>query len=127
MKFVAMPIVLNCIFFLLFEGTIAEAASVGLPVMLTSFLPGQEAGNVDVVLESGFGEYCDDPVAIGEEVASWLNDDAYMAEMSHNAREAGRPHAAADIVLDIGTTANAWKSLGNSRRMTELAGVGSAS
>ena len=33
-------------------GTIAEAASVGLPVMMTSFLPGQEAGNVDVVLEN---------------------------------------------------------------------------
>lgn len=88
--------------------------------MLTSFLPGQEAGNVDVVLESGFGEYCADPVAIGEEVASWLNDQDLMDEMSRRAKSAGRPHAAADIVLDIGTAANAWKSLGNSRSMTEL-------
>jgi 1,2-diacylglycerol 3-beta-galactosyltransferase len=88
--------------------------------MLTSFLPGQEAGNVDVVLENGFGEFCDDPVAIGQEVASWLNDDAIMAEMSRQATKVGRPHAAGDIVLDIGTTANAWKSLGNRRRMTEL-------
>lgn len=88
--------------------------------MLTSFLPGQEAGNVDVVLESGFGEYCDDPVAIGQEVASWLNDDDLMGEMSRQAKKAGRPDAAKDIVLDIGTTANAWKSISNSRRMTEL-------
>jgi len=34
-------------------GSIAEAASVGLPIMLTSFLPGQEAGNVDVVVDGG--------------------------------------------------------------------------
>ena len=31
-------------------GTIAEAAAVGLPVMVTSFLPGQEAGNVGDVI-----------------------------------------------------------------------------
>lgn len=29
-------------------GTIAEAAAVGLPIMVTSHLPGQEAGNVDI-------------------------------------------------------------------------------
>ena len=34
-------------------GTIAEAAAVGLPVMVTSHLPGQEAGNVDIVLNGG--------------------------------------------------------------------------
>ena len=79
--------------------------------MLTSFLPGQEAGNVDVVLESGFGDYCEDPVEIAQEVATWLNDASLMDDMSRSAQKAGRPHAAADIVLDIGTTANAWKSL----------------
>lgn len=42
-------------------GTIAEAASVGLPVMVTSHLPGQEAGNVDIVLNGGFGDFCEDP------------------------------------------------------------------
>ena len=42
-------------------GTIAEASSVGLPVMVTSHLPGQEAGNVDIVLNGGFGDFCEDP------------------------------------------------------------------
>lgn len=42
-------------------GTIAEAAAVGLPVMVTSHLPGQEAGNVDIVLNGGFGDFCEDP------------------------------------------------------------------
>jgi len=37
-------------------GTIAEATIRGLPTMLSSFLPGQEAGNVPFVVQSGFGE-----------------------------------------------------------------------
>ena len=93
----------------------------GLPVMLTSFLPGQEAGNVDVVLESGFGDYCEDPVEIGQEVASWMADSALLDDMSRKAKTTGRPHAAADIVLDIGQETNTWKSLsGISPRTTDV-------
>jgi 1,2-diacylglycerol 3-beta-galactosyltransferase len=92
-------------------GTIAEAAAVGLPVMLTSFLPGQEAGNVDYVLENGFGDFCRDPVSIAEEVTFWLQDPSLLKDMSHRAREVGHPHAAADIVLTIGSEAHVWKAL----------------
>jgi 1,2-diacylglycerol 3-beta-galactosyltransferase len=95
---------------LLIPGTIAEAACVGLPVMMTSFLPGQESGNVDVVLETGFGEYNRKPVEIAGIVSSWLQNPELLAEMSKKAKSIGRPHAAADIVLDMGTAANAWKS-----------------
>ena len=54
-------------------GTIAEAAAVGLPVMLTSFLPGQEEGNADFVIEKDFGTLIPDydPAAIAEEVGDW--------------------------------------------------------
>jgi 1,2-diacylglycerol 3-beta-galactosyltransferase len=92
-------------------GTIAEAAAVGLPIMLTSFLPGQEAGNVDYVLDYGFGDYCEDPVSIAEEVATWLQDPTLLEVMSHRAQAAGRPHAASDIVLDIGSETHVWKAL----------------
>jgi 1,2-diacylglycerol 3-beta-galactosyltransferase len=92
-------------------GTIAEAASLGLPVMLTSFLPGQEAGNVDFVLECGFGDYCDDPLMIGEEVACWLQDPALLQGMSRKAQLAGRPDAALDIVRDIGGITHTWMAL----------------
>ena len=92
-------------------GTIAEAACVGLPVMMTSFLPGQEAGNVEVVLENEFGEYNDDPEEIAPIVSSWIKDPNLLGEMSRQAKKVGRPHAAADIALDIGTEANAWKRL----------------
>ena len=83
-------------------GTIAEAASVGLPVMLTSFLPGQEAGNVDVVIEAGFGDYCEDPIVIAKQVGSWLQDSDRMKTLSLAAQKAGHPHAAADIAKSIG-------------------------
>lgn len=92
-------------------GTIAEAAAVGLPVMLTSYLPGQEAGNVDYVLEKGFGDFCDEPAEIADEVACWLQDDKLMETMSRLAHSSGHPHAAADIVLDIGSRAHTWMAL----------------
>lgn len=43
------------------SGTIAEASTRGLPVMLFNFLPGQEEGNVPFVVENGFGDYKKDP------------------------------------------------------------------
>jgi 1,2-diacylglycerol 3-beta-galactosyltransferase len=92
-------------------GTIAEAAAVGLPVMVTSFLPGQEAGNVDYVLENGFGDYNQDPVQIGETVATWLQDPGLLEGMSHRSFEIGQPQAAEEIVLDIGSITQAWKIL----------------
>mmetsp|Transcript_7862 Transcript_7862/g.9119 ORF Transcript_7862/g.9119 Transcript_7862/m.9119 type:complete len:580 (+) Transcript_7862:437-2176(+) len=92
-------------------GTIAEAAAVGLPVMMTSFLPGQEAGNVAVVLESKFGEYNNKPPEIGEIVTSWLLDSTLLEKMSKAAMVAGNPYAADEIVEDIGRQSVAWMKL----------------
>lgn len=83
-------------------GTIAEAAAVGLPVMITSFLPGQEAGNVNIVLDGGFGAFEKKPPKIAEKVSSWLRNDALLDEMSIRSEAVGNPHAASDIVRDIG-------------------------
>ncbi|OEU06991.1 UDP-Glycosyltransferase/glycogen phosphorylase, partial [Fragilariopsis cylindrus CCMP1102] len=92
-------------------GTIAEAAAVGLPVMMTSFLPGQEAGNVDVVLESQFGEYNNKPTEIASIVTSWLQDPTLLTKLSQSAMEAGNPYAADEIVNDIGSNTVAWMNL----------------
>jgi len=92
-------------------GTIAEAAAVGLPVMMTSFLPGQEAGNVDVVLEQNFGEYQKQPSKIGERVTAWLQDKTLLHSMSQAAMVAGNPYAADEIVEDIGRQTVAWMKL----------------
>jgi len=94
-------------------GTIAEAASLGLPVLMTSFLPGQEAGNVDYVLEKGFGEYCDDPVHIADQVAEWLQRPEKLVDMSAKALAVGRPEAASEIVQDIGSITHTWMAMNN--------------
>lgn len=92
-------------------GTIAEAASVGLPVLLTSYLFGQEEGNVDFVIEKKFGAYKADknPTEIAETVSSWLQNPSLLSEMSKYALEAGRPNAAEDIVRKIGKSVIRWK------------------
>jgi len=102
-------------------GTISEAAALSLPVMLTSFLPGQEEGNVDYVVDGGFGSFCQDSdtQAVAEEVALWLNDELKLKEMSEAAKKAGRPHAARDIVKQIGDSTLKWKSL-NDGHFTEI-------
>lgn len=83
-------------------GTIAEAASVGLPVMLTNFLPGQEEGNVDFVVKGKFGEFCDKPPVIAKTLADWLTDPEKLSKMSLAASESGKPNAAAEIAISIG-------------------------
>lgn len=82
-------------------GTIAEASAMGLPCVLSNFLPGQEAGNVDYVRQMGFGEYTADPAEIADLVAGYLRDDEARARMAAAAREAARPEATMDIANDI--------------------------
>lgn len=80
-------------------GTIAEAAALGLPVILTSFLPGQEAGNVEFVVESGFGDFS--PRHTASLVSEWLQTPGLLDLMSQNAHRTGCPDAAAEIAVEI--------------------------
>jgi len=82
-------------------GTIAEAAIRGLPTMLSSYLPGQEAGNVPFVTESGFGEYSNQPKEIARRVSSWVQDPGKLEAMSLNARVASSPRATQAIATDL--------------------------
>lgn len=94
-------------------GTIAEASSLGLPVVLTSFLPGQEEGNVDFVVEKQFGLFQSDsnPNKVAHTVCELLQNPDRMTEMSLHARKAGMPNAAEDIVKCIGKSVIRWKEL----------------
>ena len=78
---------------------------------LKSFLPGQEAGNVEVVLEAGFGDFCKDPDEIAREVACWLQDEELLATMSRRTEKVGHPTAASEIVQDIGNITHAWMDI----------------
>lgn len=102
-------------------GTISEAAALSLPVMLTSYLPGQEEGNVDYVIDGGFGAYCadSDPIGIAEEVCMWLTDESKLAMLSRAAKAKGAPHAARDIVRMIGDSTVKWMELNEEKAAQE--------
>jgi hypothetical protein len=84
-------------------GTIAEATTRALPVMLSSFLPGQEKGNVDFVEEQGFGSYSSKPDVIAKTVTSWLKDPEELAKRSKLSAACSRPNATQQIAEVIGT------------------------
>lgn len=84
-------------------GTIAEAMTRGLPIVLSSFLPGQEAGNVPYVVQGGFGLYPGPkPRKIASSVAKLIMDDKRMQIMSEKALATARPEATQEIARDIG-------------------------
>jgi len=76
-----------------------------------SYLPGQEEGNVDFVLESKFGSYQEDPTQIAREVSSWLGDPDKLCSLSKAAKRHGTPRAAANIAIDIGDSTLRWKEI----------------
>lgn len=103
-------------------GTISEAAAVSLPIMLTSYLPGQEEGNVDYVVDGEFGTYIkdNDPVAIAEELCMWLKDETKLETLSKAAKSKGAPYAARDIAQSIGDSTLKWVDL-NEHHALEMA------
>jgi 1,2-diacylglycerol 3-beta-galactosyltransferase len=76
-------------------GTLSEAFIAGLPVIISSFIPGQEEGNVHYVLEHGAGAYAPEPAEIGCLIREWLRpDDETLTQMAANAAALARPDAA---------------------------------
>ena len=82
-------------------GTIAEALIRGLPIVLSGFLPGQEAPNVKYVTEAGVGAFSKNPEAIADIVTEWVSDPAELADRSKRAKVMGRPNATYEIVREI--------------------------
>lgn len=83
-------------------GTIAEAATRGLPCLLSSYLPGQEAGNVAyVVKHHKFGTFKRRPKRIAKTIRKWLQDDAMRHQMAKQAMRAAALDATTKIARDI--------------------------
>ncbi|GMH58044.1 hypothetical protein TrST_g7739 [Triparma strigata] len=78
-------------------GSIAEASVCGLPIIMYSFLPGQEEGNISLVEEEGWGKYVKDPAEIGRLAKVWLEDGEGIEKRKERARKGGRQEAARDI------------------------------
>jgi 1,2-diacylglycerol 3-beta-galactosyltransferase len=83
-------------------GTICEALNMGLPMLVSSFIPGQETGNIPYVVDNGAGAYEPEPDQLAALAAAWLQPgNPLLAEMSANARRLAKPHAARDIAQDL--------------------------
>jgi 1,2-diacylglycerol 3-beta-galactosyltransferase len=83
-------------------GAIAEALVCGLPLILTGFIPGQEAGNVDYVAMNGAGRYESDPRRIAAIAGRWLEPGCREPQrIAANAARLARPNATRQIVEEI--------------------------
>ena len=82
-------------------GTIAEATCCGAPLVLTSFVPGQEKGNAQFVTGAGAGVYAPRPRQLAAEVSRLRRDPGALAAMRDASVQVSRPRAAADIARFI--------------------------
>jgi 1,2-diacylglycerol 3-beta-galactosyltransferase len=78
-------------------GTIAEATCCGAPLVLTSFVPGQEKGNAEFVTGAGAGVYAPRPRQLAAEIGRLRRDPSALAAMRDAAVRVSRPRAATDI------------------------------
>ena len=78
--------------------TIAEALAMGLPIILSSYIQGQEDGNRTFVEECGAGIYEPDPARIAEIIRDlFLHGSGKMDLMSSSAMKNSRPTAALNV------------------------------
>jgi 1,2-diacylglycerol 3-beta-galactosyltransferase len=81
-------------------GSIAEALAMNLPIIITSWLPGQEEGNVEFVRQTGVGRVTKDPKEVVDIVRE-LKIGANFQRIQKNIEKARHPNAALDIAADI--------------------------
>jgi len=92
----------DCIITKAGPGTIAEALALGLPIILSGYIPGQESGNVPYVLKHGVGVYAPDPWQIAEVVHGWFGPQRErLQQVATNARCLGRPQATFQVIEEI--------------------------
>jgi 1,2-diacylglycerol 3-beta-galactosyltransferase len=77
--------------------TIAEATCCAAPLVLTSWVPGNEDGNADMVVSGGAGRYAPRPRDLVVEVGRLRRDPAALAAMRAASASLSRPGAAAEI------------------------------
>jgi 1,2-diacylglycerol 3-beta-galactosyltransferase len=78
-------------------GTIAEATCCGAPLVLTSYVPGQEKGNAQFVTGAGAGVFAPRPRQLAAEIGRLRRDPDALAAMRAASVRVSRPRAATDI------------------------------
>ena len=79
--------------------------------------PGQEAGNIPFVEDSGFGKYSGDAAVIADTVSSWLASPERLESMRQAALKAARPQATLDIAKDLAEMVFAEKERQSSTKL----------
>jgi len=86
--------------------TICEAATVGLPMVLSSAVPGQERPNVDYVVGAGAGVWAPTPAQVAAAVSELLSPgNPRLAQMAARARSLAQPNAARQVAQIVWTVA----------------------
>ncbi len=85
-------------------GTVTEALSAGLPMVLYSYLPGQEEGNVGYVVDQGAGLWAPGPERAADAVSSWLSRPEELEQAAAICRRIARPDAAKRVAEVIAST-----------------------
>lgn len=79
-------------------GTIAEALCAGLPLLITWYLPGQERGNMEWLIDTGAGRYVPGDAELVDEVAELAEPgSASLLSMRAAVAQLARPEAAAEV------------------------------
>ncbi|MCP4537105.1 MAG: glycosyltransferase [Chloroflexi bacterium] len=87
--------------------TVCEALVMGLPMLISGALPGQEQPTVDYVVQSGAGVWTPTPGQIAKAVRELLAPgNPKLAQMAANAQSLARPDAARRIAEVVWATAN---------------------
>jgi 1,2-diacylglycerol 3-beta-galactosyltransferase len=83
-------------------GSLHEAFLAGLPLILTGAIPGQEDGNVRLVVEGGAGVWAPDPSYAADLVARWTGaDNDQLVQVAACSRALARPDAASAVADEV--------------------------
>jgi len=78
--------------------TASEAMAAGVPMVISSPIPGQEERNSDYLLENGVAIKVNDLTIVAYKIGRLLDDPERLQRMRASARRLGRPDAAQTIV-----------------------------
>ena len=82
-------------------GTISEAFTAGLPIILYTRMPGQEEGNVDYVVNKGAGVWAPTPESVVTSLRQWVENPEVRKQVADISESLARPDAARNIAQKI--------------------------
>jgi len=82
-------------------GTISEAFTAGLPIILYTRMPGQEEGNVDFVVQKGAGVWAPTPESVVTTLRDWIDPLDVREKITAISKSLARPDAAKNIAQQI--------------------------